>query len=150
MDTFELMEHTLRFWVKRDLGRFADVDKLFRSYRTDFSEVKEGTKELLPVASYPYRGTLYLWTSKTRYTITFTVKEDGLTYFGCIACSRKWRAGEDWNRGRDLPDGEFTETVWQNILRDIVSYELESPVALRDVRGSKVDVPITNEENPET
>jgi hypothetical protein len=45
-------------------------------------------------------------------------------YLGCIASSRRWRAGEDWHRGSDLPDGPLTEETWRSILAAIVSYEL--------------------------
>ena len=34
------------------------------------------------------------------------------------------RAGEDWNRGSDLADGQLTEATWHRILADIVSYEV--------------------------
>lgn len=48
--------------------------------------------------------------------------EDG--YLGCQVSTRKPRAGEDWNRGNDLPDGPFTKDTWDNIVRGIVRYEL--------------------------
>lgn len=48
--------------------------------------------------------------------------EDG--YLGCQVSTRKPRAGEDWNRGNDLPDGPFTRETWDNIIRAIVRYEL--------------------------
>jgi len=118
---FALMEHTLRHWVQKDLGHFNDVDKLFRSYKA----LLTGPQDPVP------RGTLYLWTSKNRYSIRFGPSEnpEGKGYLGCGASSRKWRAGEDWHRGRDLVDGPFTEGTWVKILIDIASYEFESPVA---------------------
>lgn len=45
-------------------------------------------------------------------------------YLGCIASNRKTRAGEDWHRGSDLPDGPLTEETWHRIICGIVSYEL--------------------------
>ena len=55
--------------------------------------------------------------------VPFTTQmDDG--YLGCIASSRRWRAGEDWHRGSDLPDGPFTEETWRRVLAAIVSYEL--------------------------
>lgn len=45
-------------------------------------------------------------------------------YLGGIAQSRKPRAGETWNRGNDIADGPFTREVWNQILFDIVGYEL--------------------------
>ena len=40
------------------------------------------------------------------------------------ALTRKPRAGEDWNRGRDLADGSYTKETWDKIISNIVSYEL--------------------------
>lgn len=52
-------------------------------------------------------------------------------YLGCISTSRKWRAGEDWHRGSDLPDGPLTEETWHRIIARIVSYELVDIVKQR-------------------
>tara|TARA_Y100000310_G_scaffold55023_1_gene50429 strand:+ start:14062 stop:14442 length:381 start_codon:yes stop_codon:yes gene_type:complete len=46
------------------------------------------------------------------------------SYLGCTVSSRKPRAGEDWTRGSDLADGEFSQDTWFRILSDIVGYEL--------------------------
>jgi len=46
------------------------------------------------------------------------------SYLGCQVNSRKARAGEDWVRGNDLPDGEFNKKTWDRIIYAIVSYEL--------------------------
>lgn len=45
-------------------------------------------------------------------------------YLGCIASSRKPRAGEEHVRGRDLVDGPLSPETWHSILADIVSYEM--------------------------
>ena len=47
------------------------------------------------------------------------------------------RAGEDWTRGNDLPDGKLTKETWSSILRGIICYELE------DVSKTVNDVPNT-------
>ncbi|MEE8114809.1 MAG: hypothetical protein V3T23_10710, partial [Nitrososphaerales archaeon] len=52
------------------------------------------------------------------------VHDDGRTYLGCTASSRKPRAGEDWTRGSDLADGDLSLETWNKILGDIVAYEL--------------------------
>ena len=49
---------------------------------------------------------------------------DKKSYLGCIASTRKPRAGEDWNRGNDHADGPLDEKTWRRILADIVSYEM--------------------------
>jgi hypothetical protein len=99
----------VRQWVERDLGRYSDSQKIFHSLEDRVQ-----------------RGRLCLWTSKNRYSISFTPG-----YLGCIAVSRRWRAGEDWHRGNDLADGPFNEETWLQILKDILSYELELPVQPR-------------------
>jgi len=45
-------------------------------------------------------------------------------YLGCIAQTRKPRAGEDWNRGNDLADGSYSKETFDEIVCDIVAYEL--------------------------
>lgn len=45
-------------------------------------------------------------------------------YFGCMAQTRKPRAGEDWARGNDLPDGDFNRKMWNSIKCGILRYEL--------------------------
>lgn len=45
-------------------------------------------------------------------------------YLGCIASTRKNRVGEDWNRGSDLPDGEYSKETFDAIVRRIVAYEI--------------------------
>ena len=46
------------------------------------------------------------------------------TYLGAQATSRMTRAGEDWHRGNDLPDGKFSHEVFDRIVRAIVAYEV--------------------------
>jgi len=100
------MEQQIRKWVERDILQFRwTAVAIFRGLKVEKD-----------------RGTLEFWTSKNRYTISFSP-----TYLGCIAVSRRWRAGEDWHRGNDLHDGPPTEETWSAILKDILSYELESP-----------------------
>ena len=45
-------------------------------------------------------------------------------YLGCIATTRKPRAGENWNRGNDLADGGYCKETWREIKDDILAYEL--------------------------
>ena len=46
------------------------------------------------------------------------------SYLGCQVNARKSRAGEDWVRGNDLPDGEFNKKTWDRIIYAIVCYEV--------------------------
>jgi hypothetical protein len=114
-DEFDHNENQLIAWVHADLNRFVNPSALLRDYRVTRSS-----------SDNRLRGRLFLWTSKNRYGISFTYK-----YLGCIAISRRWRAGEDWHRGRDLSDGSFSRETWERILRDIICYELEEPAKQR-------------------
>lgn len=48
--------------------------------------------------------------------------DDG--YIGCISQTRKPRAGEHWNRGNDLADGDYSKETFDKIVCDILAYEL--------------------------
>ena len=45
-------------------------------------------------------------------------------YLGCTSSTRKHRAGEDWTRGGDLPDGKFNRKTWEAIKNAILRYEI--------------------------
>ena len=45
-------------------------------------------------------------------------------YLGCTMSNRKGRAGEDWTRGHDLPDGKFDYSTWRHIKLAILRAEL--------------------------
>ena len=64
-----------------------------------------------------------IYTSDYKYRIV--AKKN---YLGCTATTRRARPGEDWNRGSDLPDGDFSRDTLINILGAIVLYELKEIV----------------------
>lgn len=66
-----------------------------------------------------------IFTFTNEYRIVAKERADG-GYLGCIAKCRYPRAGENWCRGNDLPDGKLTEETWQEILAGIVRYELQT------------------------
>jgi hypothetical protein len=65
------------------------------------------------------------YTDNYCYFITAIERENKSSYLGCSVTTRKTRAGEEWVRGNDLPDGDFTEKTWIRILNAILCYELE-------------------------
>lgn len=65
------------------------------------------------------RQSFQFYTKDNKYYLVF-----GENYLGCTVSSRKSRAGEDWTRGNDLPDGKFNEKTWNRIKNAIISYEL--------------------------
>ena len=52
-------------------------------------------------------------------------------YLGCTVSKRKSRAGENWSRGSDLPDGKFNRETWKKIKHAIVRYELVKVVKIQ-------------------
>lgn len=64
------------------------------------------------------------YTDEHEYVINAMERENGKHYLGCQVTARKPRAGEDWTRGNDLPDGPFNKETWNRIIYAIVNYEL--------------------------
>jgi hypothetical protein len=64
------------------------------------------------------------YTDENYYFIHASERHDGKSYIGCQVSARKERAGEDWIRGNDLPDGPFNKETWNRIINAIVNYEL--------------------------
>jgi hypothetical protein len=64
------------------------------------------------------------YTEEHEYHISAIERPAGKSYIGCNVLARKARAGEDWQRGNDLPDGPFNKETWNRIIYAIVNYEL--------------------------
>lgn len=103
----------LRQWIQRDFR------KSNWTSHVDVVEDSGGNTGAGP----RYRYHAYLYTDINRYSITAEVNPNK-TYMGCIAQTRKPRAGEDWPRGNDLADGPLSPETWHHILADIVCYEI--------------------------
>ena len=67
---------------------------------------------------------LCFYTEEHLYCINAIERPAGKSYLGCTVSTRKARAGEDWLRGNDLPDGPFNKETWNRIIYAIVNYEL--------------------------
>ena len=66
------------------------------------------------------RSKFVLYTEKHQYIIEAIDRERDEGYISCQVQVRKARAGEDWLRGNDLPDGPFNKDTWDNIINAIV------------------------------
>ena len=112
----------MAIWLKK-IVRYGNVDSQVLIYQNlnSRSNITEEDKEKL-------RFTCVFFTDTHKYSISGYVptkmNPDG--YLGCIVTTRKPRAGEDWNRGNDLPDGEYSKETFDKIVRRIVAYELKS------------------------
>jgi len=112
-------------WLK-PLCRFSKIeDFIVADYKENVICLKIYTKD------HSYRIVARLPNSE-RLGKGKMISVDG--YLGCVAQTRKPRAGEDWNRGNDLADGSYSKETFDEIVCDIVAYELV-----------KVAKPINNE-----
>ena len=66
---------------------------------------------------------LRLWTNFFNYTLTLSVNED---YLACYSESRMSRPGERFRKGNDLHSGRFNQETFDQIIKDMFSYELVS------------------------
>ena len=70
---------------------------------------------------------MVLYTGQNEYPINVHVEPDKpieAWYMGAYFGTRLQRPTEDWTRGNDLPDGDFTFELWQEILNSITQCEL--------------------------
>lgn len=83
-----------------------------------------------------------IYTDTNCYSIRGIERPKKNGYLGCIALTRKPRAGEDHHRGNDLADGPLDYSTWKKILADIVGYEL---VRVHKMKGrSPADATVEN------
>lgn len=111
--------HDIRDLVKTELcSRFANYDECVEVV-FDGGEGQEN--------GYENSYKIHLYTENHVYNILAIDREvNGMksNYLGCTVSTRKPRAGETWNRGNDLTDGNLTLDTWNKIKNDIISYEL--------------------------
>jgi hypothetical protein len=94
--------------------------------------IKDGKEDEEPTFRFK------IYTSEHSYCIVAI--ESKRTYLGCIATTRKPRAGEEHYRGNDLPDGKLTRKTWDAIKTAIIGYELEKIIVPGPVEP-KCDIP---------
>ena len=111
---------------------------LTKHHQDKFLEVVEDGGEGDPEGS-EYRLRVRLYTNDHVYAIVAHDRSKDNGYLGCVASTRKPRAGEDWTRGNDLADGPFNRETWEKIKNDIIAYEL---VPLAPKHEAKVDIPV--------
>lgn len=73
---------------------------------------------------YEHRYRFTFYTNNYKYTISAVERSDKHGYLGCTMDCRKARAGEDWTRGNDLPDGILNRKTWEKIKNAIIKNEL--------------------------
>jgi len=87
----------------------------------------------------PERSNFKFYTNNYVYSITAIERPSNSkkrSYLGCTMSCRKSRAGEDWVRGNDLPDGLLNKATWNRIKNAVIRNEL---VKLEPEREQKPD-----------
>jgi len=96
---------------------------------TPFGNVEDYIKVIFDMEQgeshdYEFKKQIVLYTRDYKYTITAIdgIKNDG--YLGCVYSLRKPLPGENWTRGRDLPNGNFNKNTWEKIILSMIKNEL--------------------------
>ena len=113
----------LEQWIK-DICRYDRVDDFIQVIDESGGPSKRGGSEL--------RFTFNIYTETHRYRITALDGSKDEGYLGCTVSNRKPRAGEDWTRGNDLPDGLLNRATWNRIKNAIIRNELVKLVPERE------------------
>ncbi|GAI16808.1 unnamed protein product [marine sediment metagenome] len=106
----------LKQWIKDEICRGQ-----FKKFVKVIEDSGEGGEK---AGGYEFRFRFNIYTETHRYRITAIDRSKDEGYLGCTASTREPRAGEDWTRGNDLPDGKFTRETWEHIKNAIIAYEL--------------------------
>lgn len=117
----------IKEWLSELLYRTNDIEDHFKIREID--NKKEG-----------YFVNFFTRTNQYQMIVTPSV-EPRKIYFGCQVTTRKRRAGETWDRGNDLSDGQFNEETWLRIKNAIISYEL---VKISKIERGAIDEEIEN------
>ena len=114
-------------WIQRDFGRRGSPERKVKDTTIEWIEKHNQEFPESQQYSQDFYRRIQIFTFTNRYTISAHQRDDG-GYLGCTSSCRKHRTGETWFRGNDLPDGKLTEETWSDIIRGIISYELEDIV----------------------
>ena len=132
----------LRSWIERDIRRGGGWDK-----NVEVIEFEMTSCRIRFYTDTNCYGISARDPQKTRGPGEVTSDfDDG--YLGCIASTRKPRAGEAWTRGNDLADGPLSEDTWRCILADIVAYELVKVHRPKEDGIGIPEVPVTIPKSP--
>ena len=82
---------------------------------------------------------LKIFTKNYYYTIVAKLpkKEKPYGYLGTYGNCRKPRAGEEWTRGNDLSDGEYSRDTWEAFKNNLIFFELVRVVRNSPNKGEK-------------
>ena len=102
-------------WLQ-NLVRYGNVDSQALIFATQLDKKEENN------------FSVWLYTNDHCYAIYGhpPTKKNSKGYLGAGGNTRKPRVGEFWNRGNDLPDGDYSKKTFDKIVYGIVRYELKN------------------------
>jgi hypothetical protein len=113
---------TFRQWAERDLKRWGKFDEHTVIDRVSADAGNGETELRCRIYTDVHCYSISVRNPRVTHHVGCDTVDQG--YLGCIASTRKPRAGEEHTRGNDLADGPLSEETWRRILADIVSYEM--------------------------
>jgi len=108
------------------LVRIVTASKVPEGPKPELEEGQEIVEEEPKEEIYLCRVKFKIYTEANIFYITGVWKDYQASYLGCQVNNRKSRAGEDWIRGSDLPDGYFSKETWNRIKNFIIRYEMKA------------------------
>ena len=118
-----------REWLK-EICRLGEIGDFVNTIKGEGSPTTKGES-------------VYIYTRTNQYYIVSKQVKGEKGYLGCQVSSRKPRAGEDWTRGNDLPDGPFCRETWEKIKGAIIAYELVKIAKSPKPTRSLPNIPLT-------
>lgn len=102
-----------------------------------FQEVQKYVKYYYS-PEWPIDHSFSLYTKEYQYNIKVRLDDKNKpNYISATVLTRKPRAGEDWNRGNDLPDGKYSREKWDKIKGAIIAAELVKVAHARHFKKEK-------------
>ena len=130
----------IKNWLK-EICRWDNVDDFVHFPIDEGQNDEEG---------YAAKVRCRIYTRDHVYGIIAIDRQKNNGYLGCVVSTRKPRAGEDWTRGNDLPDGPYTYKTWQKIKNAIIAYELVKIVKKPEYKTDAETQPAVEESSDKT
>jgi len=118
-------------WLNESFGHYGEINWVNHTYLETSND-----KFDIRLAATEKHFRIAVFLGDNRYVFSVTIREDGKNYLGGSSTTTKYVVGEDWNRGNDLPDGEFSKEVFDSIIKAILSIEFK-PIK---TRSGKIEI----------
>lgn len=124
--TLDELRVTLIKWLNEVKQWYGSSEQNWNDYILSDDEFREYRRITAGQEDIKLRPALHvlLWTADHEYHICALLRDGKPKYLAGNANCRKSRPGENWHRGNDLADGDFSHETWTAIMFDIVGFEL--------------------------